>query len=87
MVIFDQRSAGQTIHVDDVVRLGKIELRLKKKTDRLTLTGSGALAIHGAETIRNKYSTALIQVLATPVLAITGLLIRQGVVNSSNCLK
>lgn len=61
MVIFDQRAAGQIIRVDDVARIGRIELRLKSKDDQLTLAGAGRLAIHGAETIRNKYSTAIIQ--------------------------
>jgi len=61
VVIFGQRSAAQSIQVDDVVRVGRIELRLPGKTDRLTLTGSGTLAIHGAESIRDKYSTALIE--------------------------
>ena len=61
MVIFDQRAAGQTIQVDDVAKVGRIELRLEKETDRLFLNGSGLLAIHGAEYLRNKYSTAMIQ--------------------------
>ena len=61
VVIFDQRTAGQSIHVADVVRIGKIELRLEKKTDRVTLTGSGMLAIHGVDGGGKKYSTALIQ--------------------------
>lgn len=61
VVIFEQPAAGQSIHIDDVVGIGRLELRLEKKTDRLTLTGSGKLVIHGAESIRNKYSTALIQ--------------------------
>ena len=61
VVIFDERAAGQSIHIDDDVRIGRVELRLEDKTDRLTLTGSGMLAIYGAEYLRNKYSTALIQ--------------------------
>ncbi len=61
VVIFDQRAAGQTIQVDDVAKVGRIELRLEKETDRLFLNGSGLLAIHGAEYLRNKYSTAMIQ--------------------------
>ena len=61
VAIFDQRAAQQTVHIDDVVRIGRIELRLEKETDRLTLSGPGTFAIHGAETIRNKYSTAMIQ--------------------------
>ena len=61
VVIFDERAAGQSIHIDDDVRIGRIELRLENRTDRLTLTGSGMLAIYGAEYLRNKYSTALIQ--------------------------
>jgi len=61
VVIFDHRSAGQSIHVADVVRIGKIELRLEKKTDRVTLTGSGILAIHGVDGGGKKFFTALIQ--------------------------
>ncbi len=61
VVIFDGRAAGQSIHVDDVVRIGRLELRLANKTGRLTLTGSGTLTLHGAEYLRNKYSTAMIQ--------------------------
>lgn len=61
VVIFDQRAAGQIIQVNDVARIGRIELRLKSKDDQLTLAGAGRLAIHGAETIPNKYSTAIIQ--------------------------
>ena len=61
VVIFDGRAAGQSIQIDDDVRIGRIELRLENKTDQLTLTGSGTLAIHGAEYLRNKYSTAMIQ--------------------------
>jgi hypothetical protein len=61
VVIFDGRAAGQSIHIDDVARIGQLELRLEHKTDQLTLTGSGTLAIHGAEYLRNKYSTAMIQ--------------------------
>ncbi len=61
VVIFEQPGAGQSIRIDDVADIGKLELRLAQETDRLTLTGSGRLVIHGAETIRNKYSTALIE--------------------------
>ncbi len=61
VVIFDGRAAGQSIHVGDAVRIGRLELQLENKADRLTLTGSGTLALHGAEYLRNKYSTALIQ--------------------------
>ncbi|MHC4879993.1 MAG: sialate O-acetylesterase [Planctomycetota bacterium] len=61
VVIFDGRATGQSIQVDDVVRIGRLELQLANKTDRLTLAGSGTLTLHGAEYIRNKHSTALIQ--------------------------
>ena len=61
VVIFEQPGAGQSIRIDDVADIGKLELGLAKKTERLTLTGSGRLVIHGAETIRNKYSTALVE--------------------------
>ena len=61
MVVFDELTAGKSIHVDEVVSIGRLEVRLSNKTDRVTLTGSGTLAIHGVETIRNKYSTAMIE--------------------------
>ena len=61
VVIFDRRAAGQSIQIDDVVRIGRLELRFANKTGRLTLTGSGTLTLHGADYIRNKYSTAMIQ--------------------------
>ena len=61
VVVFDELTAGKSIHVDEVVSIGRLEVRLSNKTDRVTLTGSGTLAIHGVETIRNKYSTAMIE--------------------------
>ena len=61
VVIFEQQAAGQSVQIDDVADIGKLELRLAKETDRLTFTGSGRLVIHGAETLPNKYATALIE--------------------------
>jgi|GEM_PF-1948816 len=61
VVILDGRATGQSIRIDDVVKLGRLEMRLQKKTDQVTLNGSGTVAFYGAEYLRNKYSTALIQ--------------------------
>ncbi len=62
VVIFENEGAGQSIRIDGVFEIGRLELRFANKTDRLALTGSGKLVIHGAETgIRNKYSAGFIQ--------------------------
>ncbi len=62
VVIFEKAGAGQVIRIDDVAEIGRLELRFLNKTDRLRLTGSGKLVIHGAETgIQNKFSAAFIR--------------------------
>lgn len=60
VALFDNNNANEPIVIEGIAHLGRIEVRLPRKTDRLTLTGAGRLVLHGVERLPNKFSTAQI---------------------------
>jgi len=61
VALFENTNAKEPIIIDGLVELGRIEVRLPRKTDRLVLAGDGTLQLRGTEArIPGKYFTGFI---------------------------